>query len=322
MIIETNTIIKIHPSNYKWFNEKGYGPFKGGDLIEILISDLMPSSKHIIKCKCTNCGNIIGVKYQNYKVQIKRGGYYICVDCSQKKSQKTNIEKYGSISPLGNKDIQKKGRDTIWSKYGVDNPSKVETIKEKKRVTTNKNYGVDNPMQNISIYEKAKQTWMIKYGVNNPSKSDIIKEKKRKTTNKNYGVDNPTQSSEIFEKQQKTQKTIKLHDNGLYYRGSYEKDFLDHCNENNIEIEKGFTIKYLFNGKNKYYHSDFYLPKYNLICEIKSDYYYYKYYEKNIMKRKYTIKNGYNFLFIINKKYFQLNNIIYSSDFFSSEFTL
>ena len=149
---------------------------------------------------------------------------------------------------------------------------------------------------------------MNKYGVDNPSKSDIIKRQKEETTFKNYGVINPSQSAKLFEKAQVSGKRIINHDCGLMYRGTYEKDFLDFCLSYDIEVKKGITIKYDFLGMEKYYHSDFYLPKLNLVCEIKSSYYYSLYKDKNICKKEGTIKLGYNFLFIIDKNYDELKN--------------
>ena len=64
-----------------------------------------------------------------------------------------------------------------------------------------------------------------------------------------YGVENPSQNDEILKKQYGF--TLKEHNIGLFYRGSYEKHFIDYCVENEIEIEnfKG-TISY-FDGKNR-----------------------------------------------------------------------
>ena len=39
------------------------------------------------------------------------------------------------------------------------------------------------------------------------------------------------------------------------------------------------------------------------MIEIKSNYTFNKYFNKNILKQEATIKSGYNFLFIIDKKY-------------------
>ena len=62
--------------------------------------------------------------------------------------------------------------------------------------------------------------------------------------------------------------------------------------------------------KKHHYHPDFYLIKYNLIVEIKSSYYYKKHLKKNLAKRKSTIKNGYKYIFIINKDYTKFDKLL------------
>ena len=112
------------------------------------------------------------------------------------------------------------------------------------------------------------------------------------------------QNKDIFNKQQESGFRIKKHKKtGLSYRGTYEKHFLDFCFENSIVVENGPSVKFLFEGKNKVYHSDFYLREKNLIIEVKSDYYYKKYLEKNLAKQKSCIQQGYDFIFLINKEY-------------------
>jgi len=120
---------------------------------------------------------------------------------------------------------------------------------------------------------------------------------------RHYGVVNPSHSPELFEKAQKSGKKIKMHETGIMYRGTYEQNFLDFCLSNNINVLKGNSVKYKFEGKNRIYHSDFLIKEYNLICEIKSKYYYDKYYDKNIAKEKASISEGYDFIFIIDKNY-------------------
>ena len=45
------------------------------------------------------------------------------------KQRKTNLERYGSIAPMGNKKIQEKSKRTCIEKYGADNPFRSEQIK-------------------------------------------------------------------------------------------------------------------------------------------------------------------------------------------------
>ena len=58
---------------------------------------------------------------------------------------------------------------------------------------------------------------------------------------------------------------------GIYYRGSFEKDFLDKFSDK-FEIKQGLSFKYIINEKNRTYHSDFFIPSLNLIVEIKNSY--------------------------------------------------
>lgn len=63
----------------------------------------------------------------------------------------TNLEKYGSISPLGNKEIRAKIEDHFNDKYG------------------------GYPLANKEIQEKSKQTCLEKYGVDNVAKAHYTK---------------------------------------------------------------------------------------------------------------------------------------------------
>lgn len=297
MIKEKTIEIKISTSNYNKYYEK-YGPFNINDIIEIDTTDLTKSSAVIITAICRDCSIENKIKYYNYRVQFNRGDYYCCHNCSKVKNKNTNVEKYGTEYPLQNNEIIEKSKKTMLKVYGVDNISKLDSIKENRR---------DNFKTN-NFKTKSRETWLLKYGFDNPSKSNEIKLKKEETTLINYGVRNPSQSFDIFEKSQISGKKLKLHNCGLMYRGSYEKDFLDFCERENIYVEKGLTIKYNYDGKDRYYHSDFFIPSLNLICEIKSLYYYELYLDKNIAKMKSAIENGYNFEFIVDKNYIKLKN--------------
>lgn len=71
--------------------------------------------------------------------------------------------------------------------------------------------------------------------------------------------------------------TIQLYDNsGLTYQSKPEKLFIDKCKENNIQIVNGLEIPYFFNKKHRTYISDFYLPEYKYIIEIKGNNIWYK----------------------------------------------
>jgi hypothetical protein len=112
------------------------------------------------------------------------------------------------------------------------------------------------------------------------------------------------QLDNVFHKAQLTGLKLKEY-KGVRYQGTYELDFLKFCESNMIldKISKIKSIRYFFNGKQKYYHPDFYIKELNLIVEVKSDYYYQSYLEKNLCKKKSCLEQGFDFIFIINKDY-------------------
>jgi len=96
----------------------------------------------------------------------------------------------------------------------------------------------------------------------------------------------------------------------LYYQGTYEKHFLDFCYDNNIIITKPKYIKYIFDDKEYKYFPDYYIESLNLLIEIKSDYIFEVQKNKNIAKQIFSIKNGFEHIFIINKNYDILKKMI------------
>ena len=102
-----------------------------------------------------------------------------------------------------------------------------------------------------------------------------------------------------------------LHEIGVKYQGSYENDFLDLCKSLELKVTRGKTIKFIHNNKEKVYFSDYYLEDYNLIVEVKSWYTYELHKELNLVKQSSVLEQGYNFLFIIDKKYDSFLSIIY-----------
>ena len=258
---------------------------------------------------------------------------------NRRKYKETCLEKYGVENPLLNENIKEKTRETNLKKYGVEDPRTTTEVKEKRKKTINERYGVDYYSQTDEHKNSVIKTCLEKYGVESPNKSEYVKNKKvknmlekygfisnsmtteskkklRETNLERYGVEYPMQVLEFFEKQQKNSKMIKKYNDRLYYQGTYEKHFLDYMKSKKLLelVDRGFCVDYIFENKNKKHFPDFYIEKYNLIVEIKSDYIYNKYLEKNKIKKETCVKLGYNYLFIINKNYSVLNKIIYENN--------
>ena len=243
--------------------------------------------------------------------------------------RETCIEKYGVDYYTKTDEFKVKSKETWMEKYGVENPSYSEIVREKRVKTKFKNFGFINnsqtedwkdrideiwknrPKEEIDIIlENRKITCNLKYNKDSYSQTDEYKIRFKNTSIEKYGVEHPMQSAIIFNKQQKSGLKIKEYENSnLSYQGTYELDFLENYYDE-LNIEKIDPIKYFLNESSHYYHPDFYLPDYNLIIEIKSSYTYNYDIERNITKKKYSIENGYNFIFIIDKDYSELNYIL------------
>ncbi len=254
------------------------------------------------------------------------------------KRKQTYIKNYGVDNPLKSKKVRDKIKSTHIEKYGVDHNFKVAEVIEKRKQTYIKNYGVDNPWKSTKIKEKIRMTCIDKYGVDHPMKCNVIKDKVNKTNLKIYGTKRPLQNTEVFERMFKNyKKTIKdkydvdcvfqipevftkMQDNSfrrfsyrhLHYQANYEKDFIKYCEKLGFidEVSDGPFVWYLYNGKRRRYFSDFYIKKYNLIIEVKSMYWYNSFKEQNKAKREECLRQGFNFIFIIDKDYSEFNKYL------------
>lgn len=320
-----NEFITIKVSSGLKQNYSGLGYDFTKDEVSFKITDLKKSSNQKIDVICDICGEEYNIQYTKYIKNFERNGLYSCKKCALKKRSKIMTENNLSL----NKKYQKKKKETWLKKYGVDNPSKSDKIKKKKKETCLKNHGVDNglklrdkvregmidkygiehALQSDDIKSKMRDDLISLYGVDNVSKLLDIKIKKKETCFKNYGVYNPSQSKYIFEKMLISAYKLVYYNDELYAQGSYELDFLNYCKNNNILdlISNGPSIDYELDGKKHTYHSDFYIEKFNLIIEIKSNYTYNYHLSKNLAKEKYSKLNGYDFLFIIDKNYDTIN---------------
>jgi len=86
------------------------------------------------------------------------------------------------------KQVQKKTEKTNLSKYGKKNPAQSETVKSKMKKTTLERYGSENYFSSKEGKKKIKEVLFNRYKVENPQQCDIIKEKTKKTLLDKYGV--------------------------------------------------------------------------------------------------------------------------------------
>jgi len=157
----------------------------------------------------------------------KYGSAFFISEESKNKRKQTCLEKYGSVSPLGNKNIQTKSKQTNLEKYGVEyigasseiqnkikqtNLDKygveqvlsLENIRQKMKQTNLEKYGTEYTLSLPNVIEARKKTMIDKYGVDNPMKVESIKQKVEDTMMQRYGVKHPYQNKEIYKKTRQT----------------------------------------------------------------------------------------------------------------------
>jgi hypothetical protein len=243
--------------------------------------------------------------------------------------------KYGTKTPIQNKEIRKKYEETMVGKYGVPCNFSLAETQEKVNETNIKKYGVKRPIQNEDIKEKIKKTNLEKYGsewvinsehylslinerfstqykkIDNIFQSEIIKESIKKNMIEKYGVENIMQNEKYYYQINIKSYSIKKYkDTDLYYQGTYELYFLENIEKKGLLslVSNGLRFEYLLEDNSHYYFSDFYIKKLNKIIEIKSPWTYdrngkdQKLKEINEMKKNCVTEFGLDFEFLIGKQ--------------------
>lgn len=134
----------------------------------------------------------------------------------RKKQKETCVIRYGTETPLLNKDCIELGKSTNLRKYGseyyissdigrktieescLSNNGYINPFKDKNWQINNLNSykertGYNNPLLNPTVIEKCKNTLLNKFGVDNYFKSDEFKHKNKEYYKYNFGVENQSQ---------------------------------------------------------------------------------------------------------------------------------
>lgn len=189
-------------------------------------------SKHHL-AKCEVCGKEKLIK--NSKIYQSEDGQLISrvacsKECIKKKTEATNIEKYGTANVFASDYAKEKIKQTNLEKYGVENVfQEGSPIREEINQKNLELYGVEYPLQSKEIQEKIEKTNLEKLGVRRPFESqevqdrviqnnldnygvkstfelEEVKKKSKETSIKNYGTLHPMQSDTIKEKAKKTNR--------------------------------------------------------------------------------------------------------------------
>ncbi len=261
---------------------------------------------------------------------------------SSKNIKKTCLSRYGTTNGGCSKEALVKIKQTNLERYGVEYTWQDNDTKEKIKRTNLERYGTENPMQNTEIFKKREDTCKEKYGFKQHLKSPIIQKKIEKTNTEKYNVKRPCQADECKQKQ----KESNFKKYGRWYTQTDEHDKYNYrwkdyiypsgkiirCQgyeplalnvllnsyvereiiTSTIEIrEKVGDFWYDFDNKKSRYYPDIFIPKENLIIEVKSIYTYSQQKKKNIKKKESCINKGFKFEFWVFNPKDELVDIIF-----------
>ena len=74
----------------------------------------------------------------------------------------------------------------------------------------------------------------------------------------------------------KIRNTKNINNKKITYQSKLELKFINYCNKNNIIVEDGEKINYIFNNKKRRYIVDFFLPQLNMLIELKDNHCWHK----------------------------------------------
>jgi len=264
----------------------------------------------IPKCECGE-----QLKFNQYSEGFRE---FCSVKCSsnskskQEKIKQTNLKKYGHINTFQS-EAGRKG----WNEFQSDT-ERVKEASVKGQNTLKVNYNTDTieEAQKIRI-TNALEAKIKKYGYayNNRDKASLSRDERQmvksleKTCLEKYGVRNPMQVNSIFDKTMK--RSFKLKDyvfpsGKIVQIQGFEhfaiNDLLKDYDEDEIKTETKDMPKIFYIGEDKKDHRyipDIFIPKENLIIEVKSDYTMRANFYTNLLKGSACKKVGYNFKFMV-----------------------
>lgn len=218
----------------------------------------------------------------------------------------SNLEKYGYEMPLQNKCLQQKIKKSNLDRYGVENPMQRKEIAAKVS-ETKKKY---DDKQKQQYLERRTYTWRKKYKLSNVFENKTMI---KAAMMEKYGITNPAHEPK-FKSDNSIPKSVRkeyIWKNGKISKvQGFEPSVLCELEEQGYGFEEVKTKKsdmpaiwYVGeDGKKHRYYPDFYIPKENLIIEVKSSYTMLYDFYKNNLKAVATKELGYNYKLEVKTK--------------------
>lgn len=244
------------------------------------------------------------------------------------KREATNLERYGNRGAMSAEVLARK-LATVQARYGVDNVFQDPSVQAKGRASLLRRFGVDHHMRLVSYREaqsaagvtavpKRRATFLERYGVEAAMQVPEFKAKSVETSLRKYGVRHYRQHGPTFRKILKGMfgfKEVMLPSGRVVKLQGYEPAavlaLLDTYPENALEFDVIPSISYQDEtGASRAYHPDLFIPKDNLIIEVKSWWTLKENYEINRLKQAAALAAGYRFQFWVKDPKARIFDII------------
>jgi len=255
------------------------------------------------KCGYSKCD-----KVANFKGMTEGYGAGGC--CRKHGQFISNLEKYGYEMPFNNEDVLEKARTTILNEYGINNVATIKKfqIKKVRTKTSTTNKTRLTKRQQLDIKIAFRRLARIEAHIKRPRierDEQLIRAKARATSLKRHGFENVMQDPEFLE----NHRTGYKHKEYIWKTGEVSKvqgfePFVLEDYENNgylyndIKTNKADVPEIWYvglDGQKHRYFPDFYIPKENLVIEVKSTWTVKLDIETNNLKYEAAKDAGYNF---------------------------
>jgi hypothetical protein len=196
------------------------------------------------------------------------------------KTKDSLFENHGVKYAAQSEKLLQKTKETCIKKFGCPCPLQAEEVQEKSLATLFENYHVTHPSHSVEIQERMQATFIQNYGVPYAIAAPEVREKIMATCLKRYNTKYPMQDPAVFDKCQKSgyrrKEVVRADGTKIYLQGyepqaykilcaKYAEDEIITINTQKPEIWWSDA-----NEKSHRYYPDFFIPKDNLIVEIKS----------------------------------------------------
>lgn len=251
------------------------------------------------------------------------------------KRKATNIARYGvanvaqtdsvrdklRVTSASTADIRTaKTRETNLRNYGVESTNSLQSVKDKKKASFIEKHGVDHqlkiPEVAASVARKNSENAKERLAVAAQTKLDLYGDENYNnrikyidTCIEKFGVENPSQNAVVHEYKVKRMYSSKdyIFPSGKVVKiQGWENKALDELlityHENDICTVTTDIPRITYfdeTGKQHYYFPDIYIPKENLLIEVKSHWTYNKNIPRYNLKKDACISQGYNFRLMI-----------------------